>query len=144
MTLSILQPKLTVSLKLPAATQAVVLPTLFDATFVPVPSLEQLALSAPLPADLTDLAAAVGCSFDLLDRVSRRRQPLPSQLAGPIAARLGLQPGEVAASAGAVVDVGATRLGPRLLSAVPPDRLLGDVLYMRPLRPTVPVVFPGT
>jgi len=118
------------------------------------PTLEDLALGAPNPLPLADLEDAVGAPRDLLARVARRRQALPAHLVQPIAALLGVQPGEVVGAAGAVLGLPATArvglgagrtvvLGPRALSPYPPDRLLGDPLYPRPLRATAPVVFPG-
>lgn len=116
--------------------------------FAPPPTLEQLALSAPNPLPLDDLALAVGVRPELLHRVSQGRQALPAQLVGPIAAALGVQPGEVAAAARSVSEAASKILpgmtfGPGAMNPLPPDRLLGDPIYFRPVASTVPPAFGG-
>lgn len=111
------------------------------------PTLEDLARTAPTPMALADLEVAAGAPRDLFVRVARRRQALPAQFVAPIAALLGVQLGEVAAAAGAVLHLDAAPreagFGARALAPLPPDRLLGDPLFPRPLRATAPPTFPG-
>lgn len=126
-------------LKLPAA--QVLAETL--AVVEPPPNLEQLALGAPSPLTLDDLAARVGVEALLLYRVSQRRQALPRQFVLPIAAALGVQRAEVECAAGEVLDLGFgshVRLGSNF-RALPPDRALGDALFLRPVAPTVAPAF---
>lgn len=104
------------------------------------PDLQKLAEGAPNKQHLADLALALGCSFDLLLRVSAKRQPLPAWLVCPVARALGVQEGEVRAAAGRTYE------GPRTAAAeraLPPDRLLGEPLYPSPLSATVPPTFAG-
>lgn len=116
------------------------------APVTPPPNLEQLALTAPNPMGLDDLAIAVGVREELLRRVTRNQQPLPAELLAPIAATLGLQAGEVAAAARQVTRAGdhvlpGLQFGARSLTPLPPDRLLGDPIYLLPIAPTAPVLF---
>lgn len=135
-------------LKLPAATKEALAAVLgvVSAPVEPLPTFEQLALTAPNPAGLDDLAIAIGVRPELLRRVARGQQPLPVELSSSIAAQLGLQAGEVSAAARQVTRA-ADRVfpgllfGERLLTPLPPDRLLGDPIYMLPIAPTVPPVF---
>jgi len=132
-------------LKIPA----LVLAQISDAVVAavePLPTLQDLALSAPNPTSLDDLAPAVGVRPELLHRVSRGRQPLPAQLVDPIAAVLGVQRGEVIGAAGAILDTGGSiaegiSYGASALIPLPPDRLLGDPIYFRPTATTAPVIF---
>lgn len=133
------------SLKLPSAPRpaapAAPATDVPDRPVLPLPDLEDLALAAPRPLSLVDLAALAGCSSDLLERVAARRQPLPGWLVGPIARELGVDPADVRGAAGEVLELPA-----RVAFAetpLAPDRALGDPLYPRPLRATAPVVFPG-
>lgn len=133
------------TLKIPSVTLA----ELIEAAkpdFVPLPTLEELALTAPNPLPLDDLAVAVGVQPELLRRVSAGRQPLPAQLLPLVAARLGLQEGEVAGAARSLTRAGdkllpGLQLGERALTPLPPDRLLGDPIYLLPVTPTVPPAF---
>ena len=113
---------------------------LASASAAPQPLLEQLAASAPTPLSLDDLAARVGCDPELLRRVAHRRQALPLQFVGPIARELGVSSAEVEVAAGRVLSLGRT-VGQRVARGLPPDRLAGEPLYLRPVRPTVAPVF---
>lgn len=135
-------------LKLPASTVQALSASLGSvvAPVTPLPNLEQLALTAPNPMGLDDLALAVGVREELFRRVTRNQQPLPEQLLPAMAAALGLQPGEVAAAARQVTRAGdkllpGLELGARVLTPLPPDRLLGDPIYLVPIVPTAPVFF---
>lgn len=112
----------------------------------PLPTFEQLALTAPSPTALDDLSIAIGVRPELLRRVARGQQPLPVELIPNIAAQLGLQAGEVAAAARQVTNAAdhvfpGLVFGRRNLEPLPPDRLLGDPIYMLPITPTAPPVF---
>lgn len=93
-----------------------------------------------MPSSLDDLAGRIGADPLLLHRVSQGRQPLPDQLAAPIARDLGLQVDEVRAAAGLVLSREASQ-DARTLRPLPPDRLLGDALVQVPYRPTAPPAF---
>lgn len=99
-------------------------------------NLEELALTAPRPSALDDLADRCGAPRLLLHRVAARRQGLPRALVAPIAQLLGLRPGDVELSAGEVVE-GSSLSDRTALTPFPPDRCLGDPVYQRPLAPTV-------
>lgn len=134
-------------LKLPAATQSVIA---VARSLGSLPNLERLALEAPNPMPLDDLAAAIGVRFELLHRVSHYRQPLPRRLVALIAAKLGVQSGEVEAAATSVSDAGiviraststSVSFGALAENPLPPDRCLGDAIYPRPLAATVAPTF---
>lgn len=111
----------------------------------PTPDLEKLAASAPTPLSLEDLARAVGVEQLLLARVSDRRQPLPESLVGPIARALGETEGAVRGSVDSTVALGfapGVRFGPTH-RPLPPDRCVGDPIYLRPVRATKAVTFGG-
>lgn len=127
-------PGLSVALK---ATLA----TLLDGA--PAPRLEALAAQAPNPLSLEDLARHLGVDQQLLVRVSERRQPLPESLVLPIATALGESVGAVRGSADTIVDLGfapGVKLG-QTFRPLPPDRCLGDPIYLRPVRATRAVTF---
>lgn len=107
------------------------------------PHLEALALAAPNPLSLEDLALSVGVDQQLLVRVSERRQPLPESLVVPIATALGESTGAVRGSADTTIDLGfapGVRLG-QTFRPLPPDRCLGDPIYLKPIRATRGVTF---
>lgn len=112
-------------------------------TGAPAPRLEALAAQAPNPLSLEDLARAVGVDQLLLARVSERRQPLPESLVRPIAVALGETEGAVRGSADTTVALSfapGVRLG-QTFRPLPPDRCIGDPIYLRPIRATRAVTF---
>ena len=109
----------------------------------PAPRLEVLAAQAPHPLSLEDLARHLGVDQQLLVRVSERRQPLPESLVRLIADALGESVGAVRGSADTTVALRfapGVRLG-QTFRPLPPDRCLGDPIYLRPVRATRAVTF---